>query len=57
MRRSDYEQFIRESWDCTSASGGCDKLFDGVEDCELGFRMWASDKSLNPHKKIQRLQE
>lgn len=57
MRRSDCEQFIWESWDCTSASGGCDKLFDGVEDCELGFRMWASDKSLNPHKKIQRLQE
>lgn len=57
MRRAECEDIIRESWELGDGTDSFDRLFQGVEACQLGLRQLTRDASNNPRKQIAKLRE
>lgn len=55
VRQSACEDVVRKEWNSIPASDCFDKLFEGVEACQMGLRRWSSDGHNNPRKKIEEI--
>lgn len=57
VRKQECEQVVREGWESAVAPDCFDRLFSGIEACQLGLRQWARDIHNNPRKVIEKLRE
>lgn len=57
IRKEECKAVIRDGWESAMASDCFDRLFGGVEACQLGLRQWSLDIHNNPRKCIKNIQE
>lgn len=57
IRTEECEGLVRAGWEAAAAPDCFDKLFEGIEACQLGLQHWARDIHQNPRKYIEKLQK
>lgn len=48
---------VREGWDWASAPDCFEKLFCGIEACQLGLCQWCKDIHNNPREQIEKIKK
>lgn len=48
---------IRNGWEAAAAPDCFEKLFMGIEACQLGLRLWSNQTHNNPRKCVKEIKE
>lgn len=57
MRKTECEDIIRDTWSEPAGGDNFEKLFHGIEACQLGLQQWLRGSPKNPSKRIAELRD
>lgn len=57
IRKEECQKVVKEGWESALDPDCFDRLFSGIDACQLGIRQWSRDIHNNPRRRIEELRE